>query len=204
MNLNLRSVCVRLDQVSFTTNEVKFKYAGEKPATIERDGNLLKATAEAHIFFRTTHSIYWGMKENIDEIATIATFRKIQNLKRFNYSSTTGITTVNLAKAMKEFEDAMNERDILSIFKHLYNTIELAANYDGSNDKDHSLDLKIANLTGESMVDVEKWRKWYNRTKHVDATSAEVASLLQSIGDLPLENTNVRRCANATILARLR
>lgn len=204
MNLTLSRVCTSLSKIEFIKNNVKMKSIPSKPAKIEDDGKGHHTiSVKETILLRDEAHIEMGTREKIDEPTTIAIFQRLQQIKRFDITNGSPFTLVNLAKALKEYEDAMNDVDRLTIFKHLYNTIELATNGDGGREKDDQLDQKASQLTGTPADDLRVWRELYNRTKHPDFRPDQVEKYLNGRYSLPTENVKVRACAKAAILARL-
>ncbi len=203
MNLSLTHTCVLPTKIDFGQNNVKYKPLPQKPAAVKQNGNHFTIEVQDTILFTDYVSIGFGMKEDLDEQKVIAIFRNLQNSDRFKITSTSTIVAANTAKALKEFENAMNSLDRLMIFKHLYNAVELAANYDGSKDGGTDLDKKISALTGADESDVKLWRELYNRSKHVDFKTEHVDAFLKGRDQLPQMNVKVRDCAKTMLLARL-
>lgn len=203
MNLALDRNCVTLSQVVFIQNKPTLKPLKREPEKIKQDGNRITVEIHERIVFSDHVSISYGTKENIDETKVIEIFKRLQNANRFEIAKTTPVTANNVAKALKEYEDAMNSFDRLAIFKHLVNAIEIAVNYDGSKDDSDKLDKKISALTGVSQTDAKFWRELYNRAKHPDARTEDIEKYLAGSQSLGTTNVAVRACARSTLLARL-
>jgi hypothetical protein len=77
-----------------------------------------------------------------------------------------------LIKALSEYETAMKENSRLFIFKHLFNALELAINFD-SETTGLNFDRSVEINTSVSEKTVRVWREFYNRIKHVDKTSQD-------------------------------
>lgn len=204
MNLLLTRTCVLLLRLEFGYNDIKFKSMPSKALKVAKDaGNNHTTKPHDAILLRDYVTAVFAMKEDLDEKATIATFRKLQNTNRFNVSASSTITDRNLAKALKEFENAMNSTHGLTILEHLYNTIELTINYDGSKAKGGSLDKKVNQLLGISEIDARLWRELYNGSKCSDFKTKDIATFLRGPKELPQVPVKARSCAASLLLARL-
>ena len=84
------------------------------------------------------------------------------------------------------------------IFKHLFNSLELSANWNGVDRRGNSLDREIAGTSGIPVTDAEKWRRFYDRSKHVDRTEKDAAEFVEGLGTPPL-----RAATTSVILDRL-
>jgi hypothetical protein len=203
MNLALDRNCVTLHPAGFVQNKPVLKPIKETPAKVTKVGNEFRIEIHETVRVSDHVSVGFGTTEDIDESIVISIFRRLQNTNRFDVTKRTPIKASNLAKALQEFELAMNSFDRLQIFKHLNTAIEIAANYDGSADDDPALDGKVSQSTGVSQTDAETWRRLYARAKHPDATPQQIEKYLDGNQNLSTLNVKVRACAKAVLLTRL-
>jgi len=147
-------------------------------------------------------SIEGGITESLDEASVVSAFQKLQNMDRFNLRLIQSHRILQLAKALKAYENAMNATDRVPIFKELFSAIELASNWE-SEVLGPGLDSRVSSLAGMAGMDIEKWRQFNDRLKHVDTTTALAARYVQGIDDLPSILGNIRICARRIINQRL-
>jgi len=72
----------------------------------------------------------------------------------------------------------------LMIFKHLFNSLELSTNWNGVDRKGSSLDREVAGTSGIPMTNAEKWRRFYDRTKHVDRTAKDATEFVGGLATI--------------------
>jgi hypothetical protein len=88
--------------------------------------------------------------ESIDENELIDTLKLVTKADRHK-------ALTNLGKALDSFEAAMSEINLLFIFKHLYNSLELAVNSDGIDRKRSALAAETQRLTQVQKTTVLEW-----------------------------------------------
>jgi len=187
-NLNLDNCCV-------TTSLTHFP---------EGDISMVRDPSDGLVEeIRTSFSFEGGVSEHLDENAAANTFRKIQNMNRFDLTSATSTKGLQLAKALKSYENAMNATDRLPIFKELFSAIEIATNSDGVPRNGPSLDTEISTLAASPRAEIERWRQFNARVKHIDKSSAEAARYVNGMADLPSFLGKLRKCAKSIINQRL-
>lgn len=72
----------------------------------------------------------------------------------------------NIKLALMEYEAALNTYVPMLIFKHLFDALEIAANYDGENREGKNFDGYIESLIKIKSGTIKTWREFYARTKH--------------------------------------
>lgn len=117
---------------------------------------------------------------------------------------TENIEMDNLKKSLTEYETGMKVFDRLMVFKHIFNSLELATNWDGSDRQGSSFDMQVATITGLQTSEVTEWRRFYNRTKHIDREPKEIAEFVQGMQNLPYFLKPLRLASNTVIFDRLK
>ena len=88
-------------------------------------------------------------------------------MKFFTVNSSINIH--NFQKSLKEYTRAMNGVDQISVFKHLFTSLELAVNCDNGPDRNGaSFDFYVFGITGIHTSDIARYRNFNSRTKHKD------------------------------------
>jgi hypothetical protein len=166
--------------------------------TIEEapEGRIIKI-AET-LTLRDSVHITIGTREEINEKQVIDYYNKITRVKRHSPNPSV-IKELNIGKALKEYESAMSTFDRLRIFKYLFNTIEFCANWNGTTYKGQNLDSIVASISKVPQADVEFWRGFYNRTKHVDRTASDASEYVQGMEKLPEILPKLREAAKQLI-----
>ena len=138
---------------------------------------------------------------SIDEVIDL--FGQISRLNRSKIYPD-DLQPMNLSEALNEYRLAMDAWDRLAIFKHLFDSLELAVGSDVIDRKGDEFDLEVSELTDTARCTVERWRLLYNRTKHIDRTSTEVERLISGMENLRTDLLPLRRCTQTVIGLRLR
>jgi len=202
-NLALERTCLSTLRADLSTPEVDVR-APEPNVEIEHAGEGVVAhvtrthTTDAYLIVKII------AKEELDESRAIDHLGLLRKLGRHELSSDAPIQALNLSKALSEFEQAMTVFPRRMIFKHLFNSLELSTNSDGFDRTGESLDKEVAKVSGIAATDVEKWRKFYVRTKHVDRTPRDITEFDQGQLDLPITLIPLRRASTSVITDRLR
>jgi len=142
--------------------------------------------------------------DELDEEQTISNLQLLRILNRHAISTTTAKQVTSLSKALSEFESAMTVFPQLMIFKNLLNSLEPATNSDGVDRTGKSLDNEVDKMSGIGVTEAEKWRNFYDRTKHVgqDRTLKDVTEFV--VGLENLVEAPFRRASTSMIMDRLR
>jgi hypothetical protein len=203
LNLSLRRTAFSRLEGDLTESRIEFKQADTK-VVVERtpEGQHVKVTDV--IAFRDSVHITTGITEEIDEENIISNLRRVRKANRHNLSAHSRIQLVSLAKSLSEYESAMSFFDIVMIFKHLFDSLELATNWDGIDRKGCSLDTEAAIITGIEKSEICDWRGFYNRTKHIDRTPRDITEFVQGMEKLPQKLLPLRLASETAIIDRLK
>ena len=108
-----------------------------------------------------------GTRDELDENKILEILSKIKKMKLLTVNSSINIH--NFQKSLKEYTSAMNGVDQISVFKHLFTSLELAANCDNGPDRTgDSFDLHVSDITGIPTSDIARYRNFNSRAKHKD------------------------------------
>ncbi len=200
-NLALRQTA--LSTIKYAPSQADVKYQRPRKVTVEN------RPEGQHITFTDTHhrneSVYFAQpfSEAIDEDQILSNLMLVNKTDRHRLSTDHKMELVNLVKSLGEFENAMSVFDRLAIFKHLFNSLELATNWDGKDRRGKTFDVEAANLSSVPESDISVWRDFYNRTKHVDSTSDDTTKFVKGIENLPDILMPLRSATEAGIIKRL-
>jgi len=202
-NLSLQRACVSTMKGDLFRPEIQIKVP-EAPVRVEHTPEGVHVFITETMIARDSIHVTIGTKEELDEEQTISNLRLLRKLNRHAISTTTTTPVTSLSKALSEFESAMTVFPRLMIFKHLFNSLELSTNWDGANRTGDSLDNEVAKIPGIGVTEVEKWRNFYNRTKHVNRTPKDVTEFVGGLENLSETLMPVRRASTSMITDRLR
>lgn len=151
----------------------------------------------------TAHvEITGGFSEQLDENKVIQVLSKINKLR--NGTVTPSISLVDLDKALTAYANAtMESFERLGIFKHLYSSLELAVNCDGKSREGYDLDNEVNRLTTTPTSDVEGWRRFNARTKHINKNLQDETFYKDGINRLGEKINPLRKVCQSVILNRL-
>ena len=159
-------------------------------------------SAREHVIGREVIHMTDLITEEIDETRSIEVSQLIKKLDRHGLPRNIERHVLNLSKALMEYENAMTVFPRLIIFKHLFNLLEFSTNWNGVDRKGSSLDREVAGTSGIPMTDAEKWRRFYDRSKHVDRT-AEGTEFVRGLATISDDPVPLRRAVASVILDRL-
>jgi len=203
INLGLRRTALSRLEGDLAQSHIEFKQADTK-VVVERTPEGQHIAITEVIMLRDSVHITIGITEEIDEEIVVSNLQLINKVNRYNLSAHSKIQLVNLAKSLSEYESAMSFFDRLMIFKHLFNSLELATNWDGIDRKGCSLDIEVAKITGTKTLEVCDWRGFYNRTKHIDGTPKEITAFVKGMENLPQKLMPLRLASETAIIDRLK
>jgi hypothetical protein len=161
------------------------------------DGPHVISNVIAKIHVESRVHVQMVTSESIEENELITTLNLLNKVDRHK-------ALTNLGKALDSYEAAMSEINPLFIFKHLYNSLELAVNSDGTDRKRTPLAVEIELLTQVPRKDVLVWHDFYNRTKHIDKNSTEAAMYNRLLRQLPLTSDQLRATATNVVIQKLK
>jgi hypothetical protein len=97
----------------------------------------------------------------------------------------------------------ISELNMLFKFKHIFNALELATNVNGKSREGDEFDNEVNELSGVSTETVGSWRKFYNRTKHVQRNPKDIETYNSGNQELSKNLISIRKCAQKILLSRL-
>lgn len=200
-NLTLRKAALSTTEISLTEPDVKFQQKRKFTVEMGSEGQHITVAETPNrrerIYFRQP------FPEEIDENQILSNLILVSKTDRYRLPENPEAKLVNLVKSLGEYESAMSTFDRLAIFKHLFNSLELAVNWNGSDRKGPTFDAEAAVLLNILESDIFAWREFYNRTKHVDATPSDVAKFVRGMENLPGMLMPLRIVAETGIIKRL-
>lgn len=202
-NLSLQRACLSTLGGDLPRPEIQTK-PPESPVKVEHTPEGVRVLMTGTVVIRTSLHMAIGTKEELHEEQAVSNLGLLGRLNRHTISTATPMPAASLSKALSEFENAMTVFPRLMIFKHLFNSLELSTNSDGTDRRGKSLDKEVAKISGIAVTDAEKWRDFYNRTKHVDTTPRNVTEFVAGLGNLAETLMPLRRASTLVITERLR
>ncbi len=181
-------------------NEIDKEKSNAEQIKMEKIGSLTKITVNETL--EVTDSVKFGIsfKEELPEKDVIEILLKIQDL---NNVKNNNFDVEELKKSFVAYRSACSSFDRLTIFKNLYNSLELAVNSEGSDVSGSKLDEKINSLTNDSLTTIEGWRNFYSRTKHVNITKRHRQIYSEGIKSVPSWINPLRSACKKIMLQRL-
>lgn len=149
-----------------------------------------------------TNRVVAGIEIDIDEQTTLANITLLDKLNRHSHIQINQGKRHNLVKALDEYEAGLDSIEMKSMFKHLFNALENAVNWD----KDRTgsdLDQEIAKISGESQHDIGNWHLIYNRLKHPDTSLKKRQDYSSLQNDFMGQLMSLRDCTNRVLIAIL-
>lgn len=120
----------------------------------------------------------------ISETKIMDSLRLIQNTNAHMLAFDADIKKTNIKLALLEFETAMASFMSYIRFKHLFDSLEIIANYDGVRREGLSFDSYLDHLIGISSTKISNWRELYNRLKHAAETPDDIHNIATFATDL--------------------
>lgn len=145
--------------------------------------------------------ITMGFEDELDENTIIQLLSKIQNLKSGN--TITNLQTTDLKKSLEEFSAGMSSFKRLGIFKHLFSSLELSTNCDGTDRKSSDLDNEVVRITNIDYAKIEDYRQFNGRAKHIDRNSQEEQKYQEGLQKLGEKIEYLKEAAKTMIRTRL-
>lgn len=142
-----------------------------------------------------------AIEVDVSEESVIDTFHKLGDLDRFDVNTPT-VKEMNLIKAVSLYETAIEYSNKFEQHMMLYMTMETACLYDGNYHNGAVLDQKMSSLSGIAEKHIRKWRRLYNRQKHVDTDRSDVAKS-KDVMQTPSHVRDFRIAANRVLHKRL-
>lgn len=201
-NLTLKRICMNRRRGDFPQFSVTPKVPEPKTSVTKSDGGSHIHSEETLVLRDESYTSIgiWGEIEE-DKVADI--FQKIQKLKRFEKKDVSELQTLNLNDALSKYESGISEFDRLVKFKHFFNSLELVINMTGTNLTGESFDDEVQRISSVDKSDPENWRKFYNRTKHVQKDFADIDTYYKGVDTLTDKLLAIRTCLNELLLSKL-
>lgn len=199
-NLSLSRICLSMlngDLPLTETNLILPKINKIIEEKITPKGKSLIIHDSVH--FVDSVSVMMGIPDELNEKQALDYFRLLHKINRQSLNPP-NLKEANIGKALNEFENAMSVFDTLRIFKYLFNTLEFCANYTGTDLKGPTLDFVIASKTHFPQPEIENWRQFYNRTKHVDKTPKDTTKFFDDSNKLIEILPKIREAAKIMLL----
>jgi hypothetical protein len=176
-------------QVPKPTSEVRYTPTGKEVILTE------------HIHIRDEVSISIGVHDELDEPIVLELLQKIKKI-RLNMANSS-LNVNNFQKSLNEYDAAMEGIERLSVFKHLFSSLELATNCDNAQDRTgHSLDSEVVRISGINVTDMEWFRNFNSRTKHKDRNPADEQLYQEGLSQLGGKINSLRNTSQKIIQTR--
>lgn len=205
LNLLLNRICIAGRKTHFSNSNV-MPDIPQSIGRVRKEDNTYEVRLEDSIIVRDHVSVTIGTQDSVKENDVIHLFKKLQELKRFDMSSDLSIQYVNLNRSLSEYEEAMSTFQVLSIFKHLFNSLEYSVNMDGKDRVNAEFDNHTCNLVKPSPLqkeEVKKWRNLYSRTKHIERDPSDLKKYLEGIKNLGIYILPIRKVCRQLHLKEL-
>lgn len=202
-NLLLRHAALSTLEGDLAESHIEFKQS-ESKVVVEDTPQGKHITITETIMLRDSVHVTIGFTEEIDEDRLAFNLGLINKVNKNKLPKDTTLELVNLKKALNEYENAMSVFDRLMIFKHLFNSIELAVNWDGIDRRGSVFDTEVATTASLQVLEVTGWRKFYDRTKHVDRTPKDITAFIRGMENLPSLLMPLRLASETLIIDRLK
>jgi hypothetical protein len=176
----------------------------EKPAEakVERKEGSIVITINETLTLHDSVHVTGMFSDNLDEKKVLEILSKIIQIKDESVVKTK-LQTPDLLKALKEYSSAMSSHDRLTIFKHLFSSIELATNCDGQDRKNSKLDQEINRISGVDVAKIEGCRGFNNRAKHINILPSHKKEYEDGMHKLGENIIYLREASRKVILDRL-
>ena len=156
------------------TNSVDTAHAGvdmgrlsQHVPKIEKTSDGTKITIKESIRIRNSVSFAVGFIDELDETQALDTLQKIQTV--FNYGNNSTFENSQSSKIIESvYLRGTNATDIFLVFRSLYESLELAVNFDKPRRKDADFDVEVKRIMSDQAVPVKDLRCLNNRIKHAD------------------------------------
>ena len=201
-NLVLRRVALSTIEGRLPESQVEFKQH-EPEVVVENRPNGKHVTVTDRAYARACFHVMKSFAEEMDENKVVSYLQFVNKIAIVEPPNKNRLELVNLKKSFNEYRNAMSVFDNLMIFKSLFNSLEFATNFNGKNRREQELDNEVAKITGLQILDVCKWRQFYNRTKHPDRTPEEVKDFSMGKENLHEFIAPLRLAVEAVIIDRL-
>jgi hypothetical protein len=204
-NLILCRICVTSSS-QFSKYNIKRKILRLKSKydVIKKDNKVFVNRIEDHIPVSDSVNAIVPHSASLEEQNVIEVFQKLQKMKRFKINRHSSIQDNNLNNSLENYENAMVDNNKISKYRHLFTALELVTDINGNDLKGSRLDNEVSMLSGVNSKSVEKWRQFYNRTKHTQKNNNDVDKYYNGENDLPDDLISIRKCVKTILLSKLK
>lgn len=108
----------------------------------------------------------------LDENELIKIFQKLNRFNRFEKKMVKADT--NLVLSLNHYEQAMRDSELLFVFRDLFTSLQDIVDVQGNDLTGQDFDIECSNLTGWSVSEIEMWRSFYDRIKHIQRNDNQV------------------------------
>ena len=148
--------------------------------------------------------LYGRIKEQIYEKALLNMLADIKTLNINSQSYSNDEKLVNIKNSLLSYKGAMNSTDAQDRFKQLFNFLELALKYDGSDERGEKFDKEVSNISGINTEQIKTWRIFYNKLKHGAQNVEEVNLIAKGVSNFYKDLPFLRHTANLVIHKRMK
>ncbi len=152
------------------------------PSKVEDTPSGKKVTFTEVVSITESIRIGVGFEDELDEQQVLDVLQKIRKIN--DGTANSNLKIQDLQKSLRDYNSGTTSFDRLSIFKHLFSSLELATNCDGTDRSGQDLDDEISRISGTSSSDIEDFRNFYSRTKHIDQNSQHVTKYRDGMSQL--------------------
>jgi len=198
-NLVLTHAVISDVEKTFREYEVKFT---NPPVLVNSDGTetltKLKPT-------RLTLVVTGHVDETLDVDLLVSIYNLVSRFRQHALQNSSRLEVVSITNSLNQFDSAMRAGDKVTIFKNLFNSLELATNSNIAEKKGPDFDTEVVSLVaslnpGLTPSMIEQWRETYNRVKHTPQSPADVASYVEGQRQLGMHLEPLRRtCAKILV-----
>jgi len=198
-NLILYQTVISDVEKTFRDYEVKFT---DPPILVNPDGTETPSKLKPR---RLTAVMAGQIDETLDVNLLVSIYNLVSRFRQHALRNTSKFDVVSITNSLNQFDLAMDAGDHVTIFKNLFNSLELATNSNIAEKNGKDFDTEVVSLVaslypGLTLSMVEKWRETYNRVKHVPQSPADVASYIEGQRQLGMYLVPLRRtCAQILI-----
>ncbi|MEM0202142.1 MAG: hypothetical protein QXR73_03105 [Candidatus Micrarchaeaceae archaeon] len=122
--------------------------------------------------------------DTISEASIMDSLMLIQNTNAHMLAFDEDIKKTNIKLALLEFETAMSSFMSYIRFKHLFDSLEIIANYNGVRREGKCFDVHLSQLIAIDPTKIYNWRVLYNRLKHAAGSVEDVNRIATFATDL--------------------
>jgi hypothetical protein len=173
-------------------------------SSVKKIGNTIYANIVEHVGLDERIHVVVGFIQKMDEKKILDIFRKLQKINKFGMPKSSTIHDVNFNKSLELYNEAMSESSRLFKFRNMFNALEFVVNIDGKDRKGNDFDSEAKRLDPANCIDVQRWREFYNRIKHVHRNSSDIQAYEKGAQHLSDYLKSSRNCVQELLLSNLK